>query len=126
MGVIKFGGGTGDFIFRVVDGVPRAVPYAAITPYPDVSFEEAGASDAVGGEPYTSVTDATGDDSTWPGGTGRALSDGAIPLAHLDYGIAQQRRGCGLIDLTCRAGCGSPLTRAAAPPMAATAASTWS
>ena len=35
MGVIKFGGGTGDFIFRVVDGVPRAVPYAAITPYPD-------------------------------------------------------------------------------------------
>lgn len=83
MGVIKFGGGTGDFIFRVVDGMPRAVPYAAITPYPD----------AVGGEPYTSVTDPTGDDSAWPGGTGRALSDGAIPLAHLDYGIAQQPSG---------------------------------
>lgn len=83
MGTIRIGGGSGDFITRVVDGVLRTVPYAAITLYPD----------PVGGEPYTSVTDPTGDDSAWPGGTGRALSDGAVPLAIVDYGIAQQPSG---------------------------------
>lgn len=76
MGTITVGGGAGDYLTRVVDGVITVVPYGEIAFY----------AAEVGGAAYDTVTDPSGDETPWPGGTGKAGPDGAIPTALIDAG----------------------------------------
>lgn len=74
---------SGAYVSRVVDGAVRVVPYAPVTYY----------NAPVGGSAYTVVTDLAGDDSRWPGGTGRADSDGWAPEVLVDYGLSDSPGG---------------------------------
>lgn len=80
MGVMTL---SGAWVSRVVDGVVCAVPYAPVTYF----------NAPVGGSAYTVVTDLAGDDSRWPGGTGRADSDGWAPEVLVDHGLSDSPGG---------------------------------